>query len=272
MREYTNLVWPDTPFGADKRPFPRKVHLVAATAVQWASDGQQLVPAAMALVYLPVRRAGTRLLLPETLHVGYRVTVTDDPGESPDVVALIDGHLVQGRRHAAALAVHGWHEDAVVLRRWAVGETPGITATEVAWAEREAVERGTARLVETSRDIEHPSPLLPAACRRHGLDITHGDGGLLSLAEIQAAYQQVRAAPDAGLDQADRDRAAQALGLSAFCQGLVTALLAGEATGSCTWSPRFPVCQVLANVAWDAFPDILPGRSPARASGGYCHR
>ena len=267
MREYTNLRWPDTPFGADKRPFPRKVQLIAATAVQWAADGEHLVPAAMALVYLPVRRAGTRPLLPETLHVGYRVTVTDDPGESPDVVALIDGHLVQGRRHAAALAVHGWDEDAVVLRRWAAGETPGITATETAWAEREAVERGTARLVETSRDIEHPGPL-PVACRRHGLDITHGDGGLLGRAEIQAAYQQVCAAPDAGLGEADRDRAAQALGLSALCQGLVTALLAGEATGRCTWSPHFPVNQVLANVAWDSFPGILPSRSPAWASGG----
>jgi hypothetical protein len=268
VREYTNLVWPDTPFGADKRPWPRKVHLIAATAVQWAADGEHLVPAATALVYLPVRRAGTRPLLPETLHFGYRVTVIDDPRESPDVVALIDGHLVQGRRHAAVLAVHRWDEDADMLRRWAAVGTPGITATEAAWADRVAVERGTARLVETSRDIGHASPLLPAACQGHGLGITHGDGGLLSLAEIQAAFQQVRAAPDAGLDQGDRDRAVQALGLSALCQGLVTALLAGEATGRCTWSPHLPVYQVLANAAWDAFPDVLPHRSPARAGGG----
>lgn len=267
MREYTNLVWPHTPFGADKRPFPRKVHLIAATAVQWAADGEQLVPAAMALVYLPVRRVGTRPLLPETLHVGYRVVVTGDPGDSPDVVALIDGHLVQGRRHAAALAVHGWDEDAVILRRCAVGETPGITATETAWADRETVERGTARLVETSRDIEHATPL-PTACRRHGLDITCGNGGLLRLAEIQAAYQNVRAAPDAELDQGSRDHATQALGLSVLCQGLVTALLAGEAIGSCTWNPHFPVYRVLANVAWDAFPDMLPGLSAAWAGGG----
>ena len=62
--------------------------------------------------------------------------------------------------------------------------------------------------------------------------------------------------------------AAQALGLSALCQGLVTALLAGEATGRCTWHPQFPVCEVLGNVAWNAFPEILPGPVPARVSGG----
>src|SRR5580704_4840510 len=122
------MVWPDTPFGAGKRPFPRKVHLIAATAVQWAAAGERLVPAATALVYLPVRRSGSSLLLPETLHVGYRVAVIDDPGESPGVAGLVDGHLVQGRRHAAALAVHGWEEDAAALRGWAAGETPGIAA------------------------------------------------------------------------------------------------------------------------------------------------
>jgi hypothetical protein len=266
VREYTNLVWPDTPFGADKRPFPRKVHLIAATAVQWATDRERLVPAATALVYLPVRRSGSSPLLPETLHVGYRVAVIDDPCQSSDVAALIDGHLVQGRRHAAALAVHGWKEDAAVLRTWAAGQAPGITAAAEALASQEAAERGTARLIETSRDIEHASPLLPDACHRHGLDITLGDGGLLSPAEIQAAYEQLAAAPGARSGQCDR--AAQALGLSALCQGLATALLAGEADGRCTWSPQFPVSQVLGNVAWDAFPEILPGRTPVRASGG----
>jgi hypothetical protein len=203
-------------------------------------------------------------LLPETLHVGYRVAVIDDPGESLDVADLIDGHLVQGRRHAAALAVHGWGEDASLLRMWAAGETPGIIAATAALVSQEAAERGTAQLMDTSRDIEHASPLLTDACHRHSLDITLGDGGLLNPAEIQAAYEEMTAASGQG----DRNSAAQALGLSALCHGLVTALLAGEATGRCNWNPQFPVFEAIGNVAWDVFPEILPGRPSARVIGG----
>lgn len=263
MREYTNLGWPDTPFGADKRPFPRKVHLIAATAVQWAANGRRLVPAAAALVYLPVRPHHSLLLLPETLHIGYRVAVAGDPAEAVGLVTLIDGHLVQGRRHATVLAVHDWKEDADELGTWAAGETPGITAVAAALASREPAERGTAQVTDTSRDIAAPTATLPEACDRHGLDITLGDGGLLSLAEARAAYQEVTAGPG----EAVRDSAAQALGLSVLCQGLVTALLAAEAAGRCTWTPPFPVDQVLGNVAWDAFPEILPRRAPAPADG-----
>jgi hypothetical protein len=264
VRKYTNLGWPDTPFGADKRPFPRTVHLIAAAAVQWATEGERFVPAATALIYLPVCRHGSSLLLPETLHAGYRVAVIDGPGESPDAVALIDGHLVQGRRHATALAVHDWEEDASLLLTFAAGETPGITAVAAALATWEPAERGTAQMVDTARDIEHATPVLPEACHRHGLGITVGDGGLLSLADTRAAYEEVTA----GQDQGVRDSAAQALGLSVLCQGLVTALLAGEAIGGYTWSSPFPVDRVISNVAWDAFPEILPGLQPARVSGG----
>jgi hypothetical protein len=268
VREYTNLGWPQTPFGADKRPFPRNVHLIAATAVQWADDGDRAVPIAAGLVYLPVQRAGTRLVSPETLHVGYRVAVLDDPAESPAVIDLIDGNLVQARRHAAALAVHCWLDDSAALRTWAAGDTPGISAVTAAWADRRIAERGIARVIETSADIQDGSISLPAASQRHGLSITHGVGGLLSPAEIQATYEQVFSDPDTQFSQVERDDTAEALGLSALYQGLLTALLAAEEIGRCTWNRPFPVDEVLADVAWDAFPRVLPTLSTAGATAG----
>jgi hypothetical protein len=264
VREFGNLGWPDTPFGADKRPFPRKVSLVAATAVLWAADGDRPVPAASALVYLPVpRHRGGRLLQPETLHIGYRVTIIDDPADSPAAADMIDRHLVQGRRHAAALAVHGWDRDALLLSEWAVADTPGIAAVAGILSGQET-ERGTAPLFDTSRDIAHSAPLLRDGAYRHCVHVTSGEGGLLSTDEILTRYQQVTTGHCTGA----KDRAAQSLGLSALCQGLVIALLASEAAGKCRWERPFFVHEVLGNVAWDAFPDVLPDQASVGAAGG----
>lgn len=45
-------------------------------------------------------------------------------------------------------------------------------------------------------------------------------------------------------------------------------LLAAEAIGSCTWNRPFSVEQVLANVAWDAFPRVFPALPVTGASAG----
>lgn len=262
MHEFTNLGWPDTPFGADKRPFPRNVHLIAATAVHWAYDTADVrVPAATALVYLPVSRSGSRQVTSSTLHVGYRVAVISDPGESPDVASMVDGHLVQGRRHATLLGAYRWAHDAAGLEAHATGDTPGITAVTAALAAQGAAERGTAPLVDVSRD-PNPGGPLAVVCGRHGLDIAFGDGGLLAAEEVQAAYRESISGEDHG------GHALRALGLSALCQALVTGLLAGAAASRCNWEPPFRVAEVLRNVAWDAFPAVLPGRAPVGAADG----
>jgi hypothetical protein len=262
VREHANLGWPDTPFGASRRPFPRHVRLIAATAVTWAGVGDRAVPAAAGLVYLPVLRAGAMHVRAETLHVGYRVAVLDHPAESPEIVDLIDGHLVQGRRHAAALAVWRWPDDAVGLQAWASGDTPGITAVSAAWAARPVAERGTAPVIETS-GRPGGSASLPAVGARQGLDIPEGPGGLLSQPEIQAACRRLFPEEGPGARPDDQDGAASALGLSALCQGLATALLAAAEGGSFSWDSPLGTAQVLANVAWDAFPENLPASAPS---------
>jgi len=267
VREHTNLGWPQTPFGADKRPFPRNVRLVAATGVHWADDGDRAVPLAAGLVYLPVPRTGPLLIRPETLHVGYRVAVLDDPGDGPALVELIDGHLVQGRRHAAALAVYGWLDDAAALRSWASGDTPGITAVAAACSGAATAERGIAPVIETPACGQDGMPLaLPAVCAQRGLSITSGAGGLLGIPEIQAAYGRALAAPGLWLSPDERSETAERLGLSALYQSLLMALLASEEAGRCTWERPFAVDQVLASVAWDAFPHALRAL-PAAAIG-----
>jgi hypothetical protein len=262
VHEFTNLGWPDTPFGADKRPFPRKVQLIAVTAIHWAYDSADIrVPAATALVYLPVGRSGSRQVTPATLHVGYRVAVISDPGESPDVVGMVDGHLVQARRHATLLGAYQWAHDAAGLEPHTVGDTPGIIAATAALTGQSGAERGTASLVDVSRDLD-PVGLLAITCGRHGLDITFGDAGLLAAEEVQASYREVISGKD------DGGRAVQALGLSALCQGLVTALLVGAAAGRCNWESPFRTAEVLGNLAWDAFPAVLPGHAPVGAADG----
>jgi hypothetical protein len=157
--------------------------LNAATALCWADDGQRTVPAAAGLVYLPVRRIGLRPVDPATLHVGYGAAVIETDDEPPAVTTLIDGHLVQARRHGAAGA-YQFLDDAAAL---GVRPDTGITSVAEAWADRGHRERGTALLVKTAPgDVDVPAAALPGICRDHGLVVREGAGGLLPQPEIQA--------------------------------------------------------------------------------------
>ncbi|MFJ9847630.1 hypothetical protein ACIRYZ_45890 [Kitasatospora sp. NPDC101155] len=66
MREYSNLAWPGTPYGASRRPFPRQRQLLTGFAVQWADDGENAVPLAAAAVFMAVHRTAITVLARST--------------------------------------------------------------------------------------------------------------------------------------------------------------------------------------------------------------
>jgi hypothetical protein len=265
MRSWSNLGWSDTPFGADKRPWPRTVYLIAATATEWVDDGHRAVPVAAGLVYLPVRRHGSRRVDAATLHVGYRAAVVETADEAPAIVALVDGHLVQARRHAAAVAAHRWMDDAAALRQVADGRTPGITAVAEAWESPGPPERGTAPLVETCPDLDMS---LARAGGRQGLVVQEGVGGVLHLTEVQDLYDQMLPPVGNPLPGDDPDTATQALACSALYQALVVALLAGRHLDRLAWQPPLEVSQVVSAVAWDAFAGVLGEPATAAPPAG----
>jgi hypothetical protein len=269
VREFTNLQWPQTPFGADKRPFPHVVHLVAATAVQWADDGERAVPMAAAMLYLPVPRTGTREFEAATVHFGYRVVALERADDAPDVAAAVDGHLVQARRHAVAVAAHGYLDDARALSLWSPEHTAGITSVAEAWLDRSAVERKTAQPVETGEDLHDQNPALSIVCQRHGLAVVEGAQGLLRTGEVQAAYERMFAYDDDTPPSATiREQAVQTLAHGAVYQALAVALLAAKHLERGTWQRPFMIGDAVERETWDAFPHVFPETQPAVSAAG----
>ena len=265
MREFTNLAWPETPFGADKRPFPKRVFLAASTAVQWADDGDRAVPMAAGMVYLPVHRTKTQLLDPARFHFGYRAFVLTHETDAPAIAEAIDGHLVQARRHAAAVAAHDYLDDAAGLLRWTSTHTAGIASVAAAWEDRANPERSTAALIETARDLTPHEPKLTQACEAHGLKITEGYGGLPIPFDAQAAYDTLIDTDDPPTDD-ERETIVQSLAHGAVYQALAVALLAAYAIERAMWDVPLPVGALMDAVTWDVFPRVRLAPQPAAAS------
>lgn len=152
MSEFTNLSWPDTPFGAKKRPQGRRSQMVCAVDVTWrpvqSQDGGPQ-PANAALVYLRVDPARTLRVDPATLLVGFHAVVRDDGDDPTALLGVLDAALVGALRHARVLAGRQLGASLACLAPLARERPRGITSTFAAWGTRADDTRGRARL----RDI-----------------------------------------------------------------------------------------------------------------------
>lgn len=165
MHEATNLQWPEAPFGAEQRPFGRHTDMMTAVALDWAdrSDTGPL-PMAAATVYLRVRRRGNaEEIRPDTLPIGFRVTVLDDPAEVPDLFAVLDRALTRARRHAAVLAGYAFGDD--LARMLALSTVPlrGAAGALAGWADRTVSQRGMAVMVDTAVEASNTGAALDVA-------------------------------------------------------------------------------------------------------------
>jgi hypothetical protein len=180
VRDFTNLQWPEAPFGAEQRPFGKHTDMLAAFAVEWADrpDAQPL-PVGAATVYLRVRKHGSALDIdPDTLAIGFRANVIDQAADVPDLLALVDRALTRARRHAVIMAGHRFNSD--LSRMTALSSVPmrGAAGVLAAWANRCNRERGVALMVDTDADarmvgavldmsldpLPVPIPATPACC------------------------------------------------------------------------------------------------------------
>jgi hypothetical protein len=157
VRDFTNLAWPEVPFGADQRPFGAASDMLAAATVEWAPqrDGEP-VPVAVTTVYLRARRHGSvHEVDDDSLAVGFRATVAERPGDLPALVGVLDRALTRARRHAIILAGH--RLDADLSRLQELSEVPlrGADGVIRAWAQRDTRERGVALMIDTAVEA-HP--------------------------------------------------------------------------------------------------------------------
>jgi hypothetical protein len=233
VHDITNLQWPEAPFGAEQRPFGRPRDLLTAVAVDWAPQpGGDPVPSAAASVYLGVRRQGSAYeISTDTLSIGYRVTLLDEPGELPELLAVVDRTLTRARRHAAILAGHNLGADLARLLDRSAAPLRGASGVIEAWGDRTVKGRGMARMVDTADE---------ARATGAALDMT-------------LAAQAV-ALPTSPVDTAGLARAVLARALAI---GLTAAVHAGRYH----WEGTFRVVELVDRETWDLLPAGTPSDS-----------
>ncbi|MGI8451095.1 MAG: hypothetical protein ACR2MP_28715 [Streptosporangiaceae bacterium] len=237
MLTYTNMTWPDDPYRTGQQLYRRPVPRLAAFAAEWAAAGGP-VPAAVAIVYLPLHRTQTLTVTEETLTFGFRAASTSDAAEAPGLAAIADLDLMQARRHAAILAGHLLAGDLSALRQ-ADGAAVwrGLAAVEREWAGRGAAP-GRAAMLDCQLDLPG-SPPLDRACEQAG--IISPDGSRCGK-DWPAGHQA--AAP-------------------AVERALMIALLCARHLGRYDWTGTLHTRQVMAAATWDCLP--CPAAEPSGA-------
>jgi hypothetical protein len=245
----TNLNWPDTPYGADKRPVTKTVHLLTGMAMHWADDGQDTVPVSAAAVFLPVKRTQPITVHADTLHFGFRVAVAEHDHDASELLRFVDGILVQGRRHAAVLAWHSFADDLHVMQDLASERLPGVEAVGQAWQDRTHRERGCAPLADTADDLDGTAELAADTAQRHGIELG------MRLRELQRA-QAIQRLHDALTDNPPHPEHLLNFGAAVLAQALAVALLAGKAASRLTWDAPLDLAEAIERGAWHALEPV----------------
>ncbi|GLL02195.1 hypothetical protein [Dactylosporangium matsuzakiense] len=216
--------------------------MLTAFAVDWADqeDGPP-IPLAAASVYLRVRRHGSAYAIGEdTLSVGFRTTVLDDPAEVPHLLGLVDRALTRARRHAAILAGHRLDRDLEDMIELSPTPLRGALGVAEAWEDRTTKGRGLALMVDTA-------------------DETSSAGAALELPLTP---------PRADLPQWPicSTTWARAVLARALAIGLAAAVHAGRYT----WEGTFHIGTAIHRAAWDvlAHDEAEPGPTPAPDPSG----
>jgi hypothetical protein len=233
VREFTNLQWPQTPFGAEQRPFGRHWDMLTACTVEWTGRlDTGALPVASTAVYLRVRKHGdAQLVTADTLSVGFRTMVIEDSAEVAELLTVTDRELTGARRLGVILAGHRLGEQ--LTRMTALSAVPLRGAAEVlsAWTNRPVKQRGVAVMVDTA---------VEAAA-------TGADLGL----PVELVPAQVPDCPACVAGLARR----------ALARCLAVALTAAVHTGRYAWEGTFRITDAVERAGWD----VLAAGSDAAA-------
>lgn len=219
MRRFTNLLWPEGPFGADQRPFGKPAPMIAALDLNRTEIGGNDYPQACAsVVYLRVHRTRTLDVTAATLNAGYDVLITENADDRGLLVDAVDRAIVRARRHATVLAAHNLGTLLDVLDASAGGKRlPGVAGVRRAWEmwqHHATLERGVARLVDAAEQcISQHNPLL-------------------------SSDEPLRAH----------------IVVACLARALASALTAARVTGAYRWDGTFDAASIVERLAWDQLP------------------
>jgi hypothetical protein len=230
IRTYTNMTWPDDPYRTGQQLYRRPVPRLAAFTTERTTMGGQLVPSAVAIVYLPLHRTQAMSVTEQTLTFGFRAASAADPADIPLLAALADLDLMQARRHAAVLAGHLLAGELAALRQAGDGAAlRGLAAVQREWT-GPGKAGGRAATFDCGLDLPQTSSL-------------------------ELACQQAGIAPGAGTQRAD-GREAVAMAVE---RALMIALVCARHQARYDWAGPLRLGPVLAAATWDCLPQPVSG-------------
>ncbi|MFF0577604.1 hypothetical protein [Streptosporangium saharense] len=246
MRVFTNMAWPDDPYGTGRQVYRRtQPPMLAAFAVQWVNDGDQALLVSAAMVYLRLHRTHPVALDPATIQFGFRCVVPEHTDETGQLITTADLDLLQARRHAAVLTGHSLLADLHRLAKASALLRRGISAVEADWTQRRTTQRNLAQMIDTA-DTKLAGDDLLHRCLWARIE-PHTAPHCLALPIAFVSKHQ----------QGDPD-AQEWLALATVEKALIVALTASRLADRCRWVGRTDISQLLAATAWDAFPSFAP--------------
>ncbi|MGH3299825.1 MAG: hypothetical protein ACRDP7_49380 [Trebonia sp.] len=226
MQTWTNLAWPDDPYRTGQQLYRKPGGRLAAFTTWPAIIGGQQIPAATAIVYLPLLRNRPVTVTGQTLAFGFRAASASGPAEVPAVAVVADLDLMQARRHAVVLTGYHLDKDLAVLQQAdGVTECRGLAAVAGDWAGRGPVP-GRAALFDCDLDMPGGLPL-GRACQQAGISPVP-----TSEAGNESCYQATLAVERA----------------------LAIALLCARHQGRYQWDGTLDTRTVMTASAWDCLP------------------
>lgn len=249
MPQYTNLSWPDDPYGTGQQLYRRSKDLLAGFSVLWADDGAQALPVACAVAYLRLHRTHAVSLDPAEIDFGFRAVAVSGSRDIEDLAVVFDLDLLQARRHAVIMAGYSLTDDLYCMDRAVSLTMRGVQAVKDDWPRRDRSQRGKARMVDTAGYRAATVENLHQHCDRFDIAPDSAPGGLAMPSEVAKRC--------AALGDPD---ATQWLARAAVEKALVISLIAGRLEYRCTWSGRVDVSASLAAQAW---PEFAPAQEAA---------
>jgi len=243
MQTWTNLPWPDDPYRTGQQLYRKPGRRLAAFTTWPAAIDVRQIPAATAIVYLPLHRSRPVTVTGQTLAFGFRAASAAGPAEVPAMAAVADLDLMQARRHAAVLTGYHLDKDLAALQHAdGVTQCRGLAAVAGDWADRGPAP-GRADLFDCDLDLPGGLPL-GRACQQAGISPVPASG-----AGNESCYQATLAVERA----------------------LAIALLCARHQGRYEWDGIIDTKTVMTAAAWDCLPWPLAGAPGADAALAAAH-
>jgi hypothetical protein len=264
MAVYTNMAWPDDPYGTGQL-WRKEPPLLASLAACCVEDGERAVPVSYAVVYLRLHRSRP-IDATDGLAFGFRAVSAINDERLPELVRMYDLDAMRARRLARIVTGHRLADDLFAVEATTDGDATGrgIRALADDWnTTGRSPQPGMALMFDTAYDLLEGGELADVAA-----------ASAIDPETIQRAFQPqrtldllVEAAGGIILEDsssrliAERElingivatRAAEGLAAYSTERALISALVTARHLERYTWQGDLDIGSVLATNVWDCF-------------------